>query len=97
MYDERLNDKINDTKPDVAASAVERLVIHPDGVVEMLNRLKNRPCFGATLVQPDHWTVVYAVEKGLLKVGKELCGPLRVPTGEKHASLTKEGRLVVGV
>ena len=26
MYDERLNDKMNDTKPDVAASAVKRLV-----------------------------------------------------------------------
>ncbi|MCK5133258.1 MAG: hypothetical protein KAR40_14035 [Candidatus Sabulitectum sp.] len=27
MYDERLDGKINDTKPDVAASAVERLVM----------------------------------------------------------------------
>lgn len=74
---------------------VQRLVMHPEEVIEMLNRLKDRPGCGATLLKPGHWTVLYAVEKGLLTVGNELCGPLRVKTGEKHAALTEEGRSLV--
>ena len=37
MYDELLNDRMNDTKPDVAASAVERLVMPFNGIQKCEN------------------------------------------------------------